>query len=124
VYVGFIPHHTTEHELRQLFSTCGEVADCSIITDRHTGASRGFGFVKYATDEQALVAIERLHNYVLGGRRLVVRAKGAQRPGPGIPGGPQPPGGGGRCGGRDGCGRGRREGGGGIRSGGGSRCGG
>ncbi|GFR51314.1 hypothetical protein Agub_g13679, partial [Astrephomene gubernaculifera] len=91
VYVGFIPHHTSEHELRQLFSTCGEVVDCTIITDRHTGSSRGFGFVRFATEEGAQAAIDRLHNYVLGGRRLVVRAKGAQRPGGGGGGLPLPP---------------------------------
>ncbi|GLI61404.1 hypothetical protein VaNZ11_003623 [Volvox africanus] len=94
VYVGFIPHHISEHELRHLFSACGEVTECSIITERHTGASRGFGFVKFATEEQAQMAIDRLHNYVLSGRRLVVRAKGAQRPGAGGPGGALlPPGG-------------------------------
>ncbi|KAG2483464.1 hypothetical protein HYH03_017647 [Edaphochlamys debaryana] len=97
VYVGFIPHFASEHELGQLFSSCGEVLEASIITDRVTGASRGFGFVKFATEEGALASIERLHNYPMGGRRLVVRAKGAPRGGPGgppLPGPPPGPGGG------------------------------
>lgn len=56
-----------------------QVLDCNIIADRVTGQPRGFGFVKFFHEEAAAAAVERLHNYTLAGRRLLVRPKGAAR---------------------------------------------
>lgn len=63
--------------------------ESEIIRERVTGQSRGFGFVKFATEEQAAAAIHQLHNYSLAGKRLVVRLKHGAR-GAGL-GGPLPP---------------------------------
>ena len=72
LYVGSLPYSTTEDELRDLFSKHGEVTSVSIINDRFSGRSKGFGFVEMATDEQAQAAISALQGQVLGERTLVV----------------------------------------------------
>ena len=72
IYVGNLNYDTTEDDLKALFATHGEVNSASIITDRYTGRSRGFGFIEMATDEQAATAITELNNHELDGRQLRV----------------------------------------------------
>lgn len=72
IYVGNIPFSTSEQELRDLFSDHGQVVSTAIITDRHTGQSRGFGFVEMGGEAEGMQAIEALHQYPLEGRPLVV----------------------------------------------------
>ncbi len=72
LYVGSLPYSTTDDELRDLFSKHGEVTSVSIINDRFSGRSKGFGFVEMATDEQAQAAIDALQGFTLGERTLVV----------------------------------------------------
>ncbi len=71
IYVGNLPFSATEEELRQLFSEHGNVEAVNLITDRHTGQSRGFGFVEMAS-EGADAAIKALNGYMMGGRNLNV----------------------------------------------------
>src|SRR5262249_25066970 len=128
LYVGNIPYHTTDADLRTLFGQNGRnVTDVKIITDRESGQSRGFAFVEVATSEEAKSAIEELHGSNQGGRSIVVnearertpggggggggggpRSFGGPRPGGGGgfggPRGPGGPGGGGGYGGRPGGG--------------------
>ncbi len=52
LYVGGLPYQTTEHDLIDLFEQVGQVTEASVITDRDTGRSKGFGFVEMS-DEQA-----------------------------------------------------------------------
>jgi cold-inducible RNA-binding protein len=72
LYVGNLPFDTTEDDLRELFSNDGEVRDVSLVTDRDTGRSRGFGFVEFANDDDGRKAIDRLNGSDMGGRQLTV----------------------------------------------------
>src|SRR5438045_9419061 len=72
LYVGNLPHSTTEAELRSLFEAHGSVDKASIVTDRDTGRSRGFGFVEMTDASEADKAIAALNGTERGGRRLTV----------------------------------------------------
>jgi RNA recognition motif-containing protein len=72
IYVGNLPYSTGEAELSDLFAQFGQVARASIVMDRETGRSRGFGFVEMANDNEAQAAIAALNGKDTGGRALVV----------------------------------------------------
>jgi len=72
LYVGNLSYNTTEDQLRQLFAQAGTVKQASLILDRETHRSRGFGFVEMTTQAEAEKAIQMFHNYELDGRRLTV----------------------------------------------------
>lgn len=72
IYVGNIAYELSEDELREAFSSYGEVESARIITDRFTGRSKGFGFVEMADDEQAQKAIDEMNGRELSGRALRV----------------------------------------------------
>lgn len=72
LYVGNLSHSTTEDELREAFAAHGEVASVTIITDRETGRSRGFGFVEMSTEEGAAAAIDALNGTELSERTVKV----------------------------------------------------
>jgi len=72
IFVGNLDFHTGEEELRQLFSTYGQVDRVSIMTDRDTGRSRGFGFVEMANAEEGEKAIAAINGSQIGGRTLNV----------------------------------------------------
>lgn len=113
LYVGNLPHSTTEAELRGLFEAHGAVEKVSMVTDRETGRSRGFAFVEMTDAGEAEKAIAALNGTELQGRALKINEA---KPKTDRPGG----GGGGRgFGGGGGGGRGFGGGGGGGRPGGG-----
>jgi len=72
LYVGGIPYRTTEDELRTAFEEAGTVTSASIIMDRMTNRSRGFGFVEMADEAQAQAAIDRWDGKEMDGRMLSV----------------------------------------------------
>ena len=72
IFVGNLDFNTTEDELRQLFEVHGQVDRVSIMTDRETGRSRGFGFVEMASAEDGEKAIAALNGTQVGGRTLNV----------------------------------------------------
>ena len=72
LYVGNLPHSTTEAELREFFQAHGEVQKVSIVTDRETGRSRGFAFVEMTDAGAADKAIAALNGTQLGGRALTI----------------------------------------------------
>ena len=72
LFVGGLPYRTTGDELRDAFAQAGEVASASIVTDRETGRSRGFGFVEMSSDAEAEKAITMYHDQEFQGRRLTV----------------------------------------------------
>ena len=72
LYVGNLPFQTTDEDLEALFSVHGTVAQASVITDRETGRSRGFGFVTFDTDEAAQTAQAALDGQDYNGRALKV----------------------------------------------------
>lgn len=72
IFVGNLSFKTSEDELRQLFEPFGQVNRVSILTDRETGRSRGFGFVEMANNEEGDKAITALNGAQAGGRTLNV----------------------------------------------------
>ena len=72
LYVGNLPHTTTETELRTLFQSHGDVEKVTMVTDRETGRSRGFAFVEMANAGEAEKAIAALNRTDLGGRTLTI----------------------------------------------------
>jgi RNA recognition motif-containing protein len=119
LYVGNLSFKTTGDDLREYFSQAGEVESASIIEDRETGRSRGFGFVEMATAEGAAAAIEQFNGKDLNGRNLTVNEARPKTDRGGGGGGRGGYGGGGGGGGRGGGGgdRGGYGGGGGDRGG-------
>jgi len=72
IYVGNLSFGTTEEGLRELFAQHGEVESTSVIRDRGTGRSRGFGFVVMSDDQKAQKAIDEINGKELDGRTLKV----------------------------------------------------
>jgi RNA recognition motif-containing protein len=72
IYAGNLDWQTTEAELREAFEAYGDVSSVSIITDKQTGHSRGFGFVEMPSDEDAQAAINGLNGTELNGRTITV----------------------------------------------------
>ena len=72
LYVGNLSFRTTSEDLREAFATVGTVESATVIEDRDTGRSRGFGFVEMATPEEAAAAIEQFNGKDFGGRNLTV----------------------------------------------------
>lgn len=72
LYVGNLPHSTTEAELRTLFEAHGAVERVSIVTDRETGRARGFAFVEMTDASEADKAVAALNGSELGGRALKI----------------------------------------------------
>ena len=72
LYVGGLPYQTTEQDLLDLFGQVGHVIEATVITDRDTGRSKGFGFVEMSDDQGAQTAIEQLNGTMLGNRTITV----------------------------------------------------
>ena len=72
LYVGNLSFQTSSEDLQQLFSQAGTVESASVVEDRDTGRSRGFGFVEMATKEEGEKAIEQFNGTDLAGRNLTV----------------------------------------------------
>ena len=72
IYVGGIAYETTEEKLKDTFAKFGEVASVSIIMDRDTGQSKGFGFVEMQAADEAQKAITEMNGKDLDGRKLTV----------------------------------------------------
>lgn len=80
LYVGNLSWNTTAESLREAFEQFGAISDASVITDRETGRSRGFGFVTFEQANDAHTAIEQMDGQHLDGRDLKVNeAKERQR---------------------------------------------
>jgi len=78
IYVGNLPFSTTDDDLRDLFARHGEVGSASVVMDRETGRSRGFGFVEMDT-ASADTAITALNGRDVGGRSLRVNEAESRR---------------------------------------------
>lgn len=108
LYVGNLSFQTSSDDLQQLFAQAGTVESSSVVEDRETGRSRGFGFVEMSSTEEGKAAIEQFNGKEVNGRNLTVNeAKPREDRGP--------------RGGGGGGGRGGYGGGGGRNGGGGSR---
>lgn len=105
IYVGNLSYNATEADLSALFSQFGQVGRASIVMDRETGRSRGFGFVEMPNDSEAQAAIAALSGKEHEGRALVVNVAKPREAGGSRGGGGGGWGGGGGRGGSRGGGR-------------------
>ncbi len=90
IYVGNLSSTTTEDELRAAFEACGQVTSATIIKDKFSGESRGFGFVEMPSKDEATEALNKMNGQDLNGRSLRVseaRPRTERRPGGGGGGG-------------------------------------
>jgi RNA recognition motif-containing protein len=111
LYVGNLSFQTSSEDLQELFAQAGTVESASVVEDRETGRSRGFGFVEMASNEEGQAAIQQFNGKEVNGRALNVNEARPREDR------------GGRGGGGGGGGRGGFGGGGGNRGGGGGRGG-
>ena len=72
IYVGNLSYGVTEGQLRALFEPFGAVESASLVTDKYSGESKGFGFVEMGKQVEAEEAIKQLNGRALGGRNLTV----------------------------------------------------
>ena len=72
IYVGNISYSSTEEDLTKIFAEYGTVNSVKIIINKHTGRSKGFGFVEMADSEEGQKAVENLDGFEIDGRSLRV----------------------------------------------------
>jgi cold-inducible RNA-binding protein len=72
LFVGGLPFATTDDELQQLFAAHGTVSSATVVRDRDSGRSKGFGFVEFENDEEGKAAESALNGSDLGGRSISV----------------------------------------------------
>jgi len=72
LYVGNLAYQTSSDDLQQLFAQAGTVETASVVEDRETGRSRGFGFVEMSSKEEGNAAIQQFNGHEIGGRALNV----------------------------------------------------
>ena len=80
LYVGGLPYSVTEDQLRDIFAAHGTVESATVITDRMTGRSKGFGFVELGSQEEAQAAIDKLNGTDLEGRNITVNEAKPRQP--------------------------------------------
>ncbi len=80
LYVGGLPYQVTEDKLREIFSAHGTVESATVIMDRMTSRSKGFGFVEMSSQEEAQAAIDKLNGTDLEGRNITVNVAKPRQP--------------------------------------------
>jgi len=70
--INYLPPTWTENDVMHYFSPYGDIENCKVVIDLHTGKSKGYGFVKYKTKESATKAIEALNGYEIKNKKLKV----------------------------------------------------
>jgi len=104
LFIGSLPYSTNDQALKDLFAQAGTVVSATVIMDKFSGRSKGFGFVEMSSDDEAKKAIEMFNGKDFEGRALIVNearpmVPREQRPGGGFGGGRSGGFGGGRSGG-------------------------
>lgn len=82
LYIGNLPYSVTDDQLKELFSQAGTVESASIITDKFSGRSKGFGFVEMSTLEEAERAIDMFKSHEMDGRTMTVSEARPKEDGP------------------------------------------
>ncbi len=72
LFVGGLPYSVTSDELKDIFAPFGAILSATVVNDKFTGRSRGFGFVEMDSDEEAQKAIQNLNESEVSGRKIVV----------------------------------------------------
>jgi RNA recognition motif-containing protein len=87
LFVGSLSWNTTDDSLRNFFAQAGQVVSATVIVDRYSGRSKGFGFVEMSSAEEAEKALKELNGKELDGRAIVVNEARPQAPREDRPGG-------------------------------------
>ena len=87
LFIGGLAFSTSNDRLREVFAQAGNVESATVVTDRDTGQSRGFGFVEMASAEEAAKAVEKFNGQQVDGRTLKVEIANAKGAGGGAGGG-------------------------------------
>ena len=72
LYVGNLPFTVDSEKLKELFASFGDIEEATVISDRFSGRSKGFGFVTFSKDEDAKKAIKEMHEKEIEGRAIKV----------------------------------------------------
>jgi RNA recognition motif-containing protein len=72
IYVGNLPFSVDNDKLKEMFSEFGDITEATVISDRFSGRSKGFGFVTFANDEDAKKAIDGMSEKEIEGRKIKV----------------------------------------------------
>ena len=80
LYVGGLDYNTSDQDLEKMFAEKGKVSSTTIIKDKYSGQSKGFGFVEFETEEQAQAAIDALNEQEFSGRKLTVNKAKKMQP--------------------------------------------
>jgi RNA recognition motif-containing protein len=80
IYVGNLAYTTSDQELRDAFGAFGDVSRATVIMDRETGRSKGFGFVEMANNAEAEEAIQAMNGRNIGGRTIRVNQAEERKP--------------------------------------------
>jgi RNA recognition motif-containing protein len=72
IYIGNLAYGVTSDDLHEAFGAFGEISRATVITDRETGRSKGFGFVEMPNDNEARTAIDKMNDQPIGGRNIRV----------------------------------------------------
>ena len=80
LFVGGLSWDTTEDSLRNFFAAAGTVVSATVITDKYTGKSKGFGFVEMGSEEEAQKAMQTLNGQQLDGRAVAVNEAKPMQP--------------------------------------------
>ncbi len=80
LYVGNLKYEITSQQLEELFAQAGQVVSATVITDKYSGRSKGFGFVEMSSDEEAQKAVEMLNGQEYEGRKLIVNEARPPKP--------------------------------------------
>jgi RNA recognition motif-containing protein len=81
IYVGNLPFSFGEKELRETFEQYGEISEATVIVDKYSRRSKGFGFVTYSSDESAKKAVDEMNGKEVGGREIKVSEAKAREEG-------------------------------------------
>jgi RNA recognition motif-containing protein len=79
LYVGNLPYSVTADSLKAMFAEFGEITDATVISDKYSGRSKGFGFVLFASEESAQNAITAMDQKEVEGRKIVVNVARPKR---------------------------------------------
>jgi RNA recognition motif-containing protein len=79
IYIGQLPYSVTKEELREMFLHFGEVSSLNLIMDKHSGQSKGFGFIEMPNNSEADQAIKGLNKSMLKGREIKVNQSEERR---------------------------------------------
>jgi RNA recognition motif-containing protein len=80
LYVGNLPYTVDDNQLSEIFSEAGAVESASVISDKFSGRSKGFGFVEFSNDDEGQAAIDKFNGFDVDGRAIVVNEARPMKP--------------------------------------------